>query len=153
MASEQIIAKDFPRKLRGYDEEAVNEYLRQLAAHIEALSNENKALREQLQATAEQLNYMKNLEATLRETLMVAQRSAEETTRNANFRAEGIVGTANEQARRIIQHAQDEIGAYQAQIEEIKRQANLYRANFRMLMNAQLQILEDSGIGQERQGG
>ncbi|MDR2514309.1 MAG: DivIVA domain-containing protein [Christensenellaceae bacterium] len=153
MASEQISAKDFPRKLRGYDEEAVTEYLRQLAAHIEGLAGENQALREQLQATAEQLAYMKNLEATLRETLMVAQRSAEETTRNANFRAEGIMGTANEQARRIIQRAQDEIGACQAQVEELKRQASLYRQNFRMLMSAQLQILEDSGIGQEHQGG
>ena len=151
ITSAQIHDKEFERKFRGYDEQAVDEYLDQLAAYIDNLSLENKELREKLKTTADQLTYMKNLEDTLRETLVTAQRSAEETGRNAAAKAEEIVSTANEQARRILQKAKDEAAAAQRQIDELQRQASVYRSNFRMLMQAQLQILEDSTIGRERE--
>lgn len=149
IVSEQILNKEFPRKLRGYDEEAVNEYLGQLATYIDNLTKENRELREKLKTTADQLAYMKNLESTLRDTLITAQKSAEETTRNATFRAEGIISTANEQARRIVQKGEDDAVSARQEVDELKRQASVYRSNFKMLMQAQLQILEDSGIGQE----
>ena len=95
ITSAQIHDKEFERKFRGYDEQAVDEYLDQLAAYIDNLSLENKELREKLKTTADQLTYMKNLEDTLRETLVTAQRSAEETGRNAAAKAEEIVSTAN----------------------------------------------------------
>lgn len=147
--SEQILNKEFVKKLWGYDEAMVDEYLKQIAAYLDNLNVENRDLREKLKTTADQLAYMKNLENTLRDTLITAQKSAEETTRNATFRAEGIISTANEQARRILQQAEDDIVAQRKELDELRRQASIYRSNFKMLMHAQLQIMEDSGIGKE----
>jgi len=90
---------------------------------------------------------MKNLEDTLRETLITAQRSAEETGRQASLRAEETIGAANEQARQIVLRAQRDTAAAEKKIEELQRQASLYRSNFRMMVEAQLQVLEDSDIG------
>mgnify|MGYP002570437897 CR=1 FL=1 len=88
ITSDQIHEKEFSYKMRGYNDAEVDAYLDQLAAFIDNLTKENKELRERLKSTADQLTYMKNLETTLRDTLITAQRSAEETTRNASLRAE-----------------------------------------------------------------
>ncbi len=150
ITSAQIHDKEFERRFRGYDEGEVDQYLDQLAAYIDNLAQENKELREKLKVTNDQLTYMKNLEDTLRDTLVTAQRSAEETNRAANAKAEEIVSAANEEAKRIVQKAQAETAAAKKQIDELQRQASVYRSNFRMLMQAQLQILDDSALGREK---
>jgi len=142
ITSAQIHEKEFARKFRGYDELKVDEFLDQIAEYIDTLTRENSELREKLK-----LAYMKNLEDTLRETLITAQRSAEETGRQASLRAEETIGAANEQARQIVLRAQRDTAAAEKKIEELQRQASLYRSNFRMMVEAQLQVLEDSDIG------
>ena len=149
ITSEQIHEKEFSYKMRGYNDAEVDEYLDQLAAFIDNMAKENKDLRDRLKNTADQLTYMKTLESTLRDTLITAQRSAEETTHNASLRAEGIIRTANEESEKIIARANEEAEAIRRQLTALKQQAAVYRTNFKMLLGAQMQLLEDSGIGKE----
>lgn len=151
ITSDQIHEKEFTYKLRGYNDAEVDAYLDQLAAFIDNLTKENKELRERLKNTADQLTYMKNLETTLRDTLVTAQRSAEETTRNASLRAEEIIGSANAEAAKVVAEANAEADAIRRQLGTLQQQASTYRQSFRMLLNAQLQLLEESGLGKERE--
>ena len=141
ITSDQIHEKEFSFKLRGYNDAEVDAYLDQLAAFIDNLSKENKELRERLKSTTDQLTYMKNLESTLRDTLITAQRSADETTRSAK---------ANAEAARIVRQANGEADAIRRQLGTLRQQAAVYRQNFKMLLGAQMQLLDDSGLGQER---
>ena len=141
ITSDQIHEKEFSFKLRGYNDAEVDAYLDQLAAFIDNLSKENKELRERLKSTTDQLTYMKNLESTLRDTLITAQRSADETTRGAK---------ANAEAARIVRQANGEADAIRRQLGTLRQQAAVYRQNFKMLLGAQMQLLDDSGLGQER---
>ncbi len=118
ITSDQIHEKEFSFKMRGYNDAEVDAYLDQLAAFIDNISKENKDLRERLKSTTDQLTYMKNLETTLRDTLITAQRSAEEKIRS--------------------------------QLGALRQQAAVYRQNFRILLSAQMQLLEDSGLGKEK---
>ena len=139
ITSDQIHEKEFSFKLRGYNDAEVDAYLDQLAAFIDNLSKENKELRERLKSTTDQLTYMKNLESTLRDTLITAQRSAEE-----------IIASANAEAARIVRQANGEADAIRRQLGTLRQQAAVYRQNFKMLLGAQMQLLDDSGLGQER---
>lgn len=147
ITSDQIHEKEFSYKMRGYNDAEVDAYLDQLAAFIDNLTKENKELRERLKSTADQLTYMKNLETTLRDTLITAQRSAEETTRNASLRAEEILSSANDEAAKIVSAANAEADAIRRQLGSLRQQASTYRQNFRMLLNAQMQLLDESGLG------
>lgn len=149
ITSDQIHEKEFSYKMRGYNDAEVDAYLDQLAAFIDNLTKENKELRERLKSTADQLTYMKNLETTLRDTLITAQRSAEETTRNASLRAEEILSSANDEAAKIVSAANAEADAIRRQLGSLRQQASTYRQNFRMLLNAQMQLLDESGLGRE----
>ena len=150
ITSEQIHEKEFTFKIRGYNDAEVDAYLDQLAAYIDNLSRENKELRERLKSTTDQLTYMKNLETTLRDTLVTAQRSAEETTRAANLRAEEILAAANAEGNQIIAQANVEADQVRRQLSGLKQQAAVYRQNFRMLLSSQMQLLDDTGFGKER---
>lgn len=150
ITSEQIHEKEFSFKIRGYNDAEVDEYLDQLAAYIDNLSRENKELRDRLKSTTDQLTYMKNLETTLRDTLVTAQRSAEETTRAANLRAEETLAAAQAEAAHIIAQANAEADQIRRQLSGLKQQAAVYRQNFRMLLNSQMQLLDDAGFGKER---
>ena len=150
ITSDQIHEKEFSFKLRGYNDAEVDAYLDQLAAFIDNLSKENKELRERLKSTTDQLTYMKNLESTLRDTLITAQRSADETTRGAKANAEEIIASANTEAARIVRQANGEADAIRRQLGTLRQQAAVYRQNFKMLLGAQMQLLDDSGLGQER---
>lgn len=150
ITSDQIHEKVFSFKMRGYNDAEVDKYLDQLAAFIDNLTKENKELRERLKSTSDQLTYLKNLESTLRDTLITAQRSAEETTRAANVRADEIISTANNQAGKIIADANAEADGIRRQLSTLRQQAALYRQNFRMLLASQMQLLDDSGLGREK---
>ena len=135
ITSDQIHEKEFSFKLRGYNDAEVDAYLDQLAAFIDNLSKENKELRERLKSTTDQLTYMKNLESTLRDTLITA---------------EEIMASANAEAARIVRQANGEADAIRCQLGTLRQQAAVYRQNFKMLLGAQMQLLDDSGLGQER---
>ncbi len=152
ITSDQIHEKQFSYKMRGYNEAEVDEYLDSLASYIDTLSKENRELKERLKSTTDQLTYMKNLETTLRDTLVTAQRSAEETLQNANQKADDIVANANAEGENIIKAANREADGVRRQIASLQQQASVYRQNFTMLLNSQMQILEDSGIGKTKPG-
>src|SRR5690606_14937238 len=97
--------KEFSRRLRGYDEDEVNEFLDQIIKDYEALIRDNKELQSQVQQLQEKLNHFLNIEETLSKTIIVAQEAADELKNNAKKEAQLIVKEAEKNADRIINEA------------------------------------------------
>ncbi|HEY8530210.1 MAG TPA: DivIVA domain-containing protein [Paenibacillaceae bacterium] len=134
--------KEFSRRLRGYDEDEVNEFLDQIIKDYEALIRDNKELQSQVQQLQEKLNHFLNIEETLSKTIIVAQEAADELKNNAKKEAQLIVKEAEKNADRIINEALAKSRKIALEIEEMKKQAAIYRARFRALVESQLELLE-----------
>ena len=134
--------KEFSRRLRGYDEDEVNEFLDQIIKDYEALIRDNKELQSQVQQLQEKLNHFLNIEETLSKTIIVAQEAADELKNNAKKEAQLIVKEAEKNADRIINEALAKSRRIALEIEEMKKQAAIYRARFRALVESQLDLLE-----------
>jgi cell division initiation protein len=134
--------KEFSRRLRGYDEDEVNEFLDQIIKDYEALIRDNKELQSQVQQLQEKLNHFLNIEETLSKTIIVAQEAADELKNNAKKEAQLIVKEAEKNADRIINEALAKSRKISLEIEEMKKQAAIYRARFRALVESQLDLLE-----------
>lgn len=134
--------KEFTRSFRGYDEDEVNEFLDQVIKDYEAVLQEKKELFERVTQLDEQLEYFKNIEETLNKSILVAQESAEEVRRNAQKEAQLIVKEAEKNADRIINDALAKSRKVMLEIEELKKQASVYRMRFKMLVEAQLEMLQ-----------
>ncbi|AZN40545.1 DivIVA domain-containing protein [Paenibacillus albus] len=133
--------KEFGRRLRGYDEDEVNEFLDQVIKDYEALIRENKEIQNQALALQEKLNHFANIEETLSKTIIVAQEAADEVRGNAKKEAQLIVKEAEKNADRIINESLSKSRKVALEVEELKKQASIYRARFRTLVEAQLELL------------
>lgn len=134
--------KEFKRGFRGYDEDEVNEFLDLVIKEFEILIREKKELEEKIAQSSERLGHFTNIEESLSKTIIVAQETADEVKSNAKKEAQLIVKEAEKNADRIINEALAKSRNISMDMEELKKQASIYRARFRTLLEAQLEMLQ-----------
>lgn len=137
--------KEFSRRIRGYDEDEVNEFLDQVIKDYEIVIRENKDLQNQLLSLQEKLDHFATIEETLSKTIIVAQEAADEVRNNAKKEAQLIVKEAEKNADRIVNESLSKSRKIAMEVEELKKQASIYRARFRTLVEAQLDLLGHDG--------
>ncbi|WP_195572802.1 DivIVA domain-containing protein [Paenibacillus sp. 1001270B_150601_E10] len=143
--------KEFSRKLRGYDEDEVNEFLDHIMKDFEALIRENKEIQNHNKLLQEKLDHFANIEETLSKTIIVAQEAADEVKHNAKKEAQLILKEAEKNADRIVNDALAKSRRISIEVEELRKQASIYRARFRTLVEAQLELLSQDGWDQLEQ--
>ncbi len=72
--------KEFTKGFRGYNESEVDEFLDQIVNDYEKLCRNNEELKERIARSERDVEQYKKLESSLQDTLLVAQRTAEEVT-------------------------------------------------------------------------
>ncbi|QPC46273.1 DivIVA domain-containing protein [Mangrovibacillus cuniculi] len=133
--------KEFSRGFRGYDEDEVNEFLDQIIKDYEIILREKKELEEKLYGMTERLGHFTNIEETLNKSIIVAQEAAEEVRRNSQKEAKLIVREAEKNADRIVNESLTKARRIAMEIEELKKQSKVFRNRFKMLIEAQLDLL------------
>lgn len=102
-----------------------------------------KSFRRKSCAVRRKLDHFSNIEDTLNKSIVVAQEAAEEVKRNAQKEAKLIVREAEKNADRIINEALVKSRKVAFDIEELKKQAKVFRTRFRMLLETQLEMLNN----------
>lgn len=133
--------KEFTRGFRGYDEDEVNEFLDQIIKDYEMVLREKRELEEKINELNARLSHFNNIEETLNKSLVVAQEAAEEVKRNAQKEAKLIIKEAEKNADRIINEALAKARKIALEIEDLKKQSKVFRTRFKMLIEAQLDLL------------
>ena len=135
--------KEFKRGLRGYSVEEVDEFLDQVVENYEELYKENSRLMESLSRVNEKLEHYEKLEATIQNTLLLAQNAADQAKESSEKQAELIIGNANETAQRILDKAHGDVISINDEYEKVKEEFIKFRAKFRGFMNTQLQTFDE----------
>ncbi|WP_238654659.1 MULTISPECIES: DivIVA domain-containing protein [Paenibacillus] len=133
--------KEFSRRIRGYDEDEVNEFLDQVIKDYESVIRENKELQNQLLSLQERLDHFVNIEESLSKTILVAQEAADDVKNNSKKESQLILKEAEKNADRIINEALSKSRRIAIETEELRKQASIYRTRFRTLLEAQLELL------------
>lgn len=122
---------EFPRAMRGYHREEVHNFLALVANEVGGLIGEHRELGRRLSELQKETEEYRKLERTLMDTLVSAQRSADEmrdtaqregevTKREAQVRAEQLVDSSRIEAERLLVEARQR--AYQI-AEEARQKA------------------------------
>ena len=135
--------KEFKMGLRGYSVEEVDEFLDQVVENYEELYKENSRLKESLSRVNEKLEHYEKLEATIQNTLLLAQNAADQAKESSEKQAELIIGNANETAQRILDKAHGDVISINDEYEKVKEEFIKFRAKFRGFMNTQLQTFDE----------
>jgi cell division initiation protein len=133
--------KEFNKGFRGYDEDEVNEFLDQVIKDYELILREKKELEEKLNEQSSRLGHFNTIENTLNKSIVIAQEAGEEVRRNAQKEAKLIVKEAEKNADRIINESLSKARRIAMEIEELKKQSKVFRTRFKMLIEAQLDML------------
>ncbi len=134
--------QDFPRKFRGYDPDAVDEFLDQVIREFELLIKENAHLKEQVEHLNQKLEQYQNLEETINKTLVTAQQSAEEVKNSARREADLIIQEARLQAERILEAGQSKARKIMEENADLARAVETLRTQVKSLLKAQLQAID-----------
>ncbi|AOZ91661.1 DivIVA domain-containing protein [Paenibacillus crassostreae] len=137
--------KEFGRRIRGYDEDEVNEFLDQVIKDYESVIRENKELQNQMFTLQERLDHFVNIEESLSKTIIVAQEAADDVKSNAKKESQLILKEAEKNADRIVNESLSKSRKIAMEVEELKKQASIYRTRFRTLVEAQLELLSMDG--------
>ena len=134
----EIQNKEFKRSIRGYKEDEVDEFLDKIIIDYEKLYKENIELKDKLEGAYHQLNQYKEIEETLKKTLVVAQNAAEDVRLNAQKESGLIIQEAETKAREIIAKANKDVENIRSEFEGIKNQMQIFKTRFKTLLQSQL---------------
>ncbi|QXM05847.1 DivIVA domain-containing protein [Crassaminicella indica] len=137
----EIQNKEFKKGIRGYKESEVDEFLDKIIIDYENLYKENIELKDKIAMLNEQIEKYENLEKTLNNTLVFAQSTAEEVSKNAQKKAELIIQEAEGKATKIIEDAKAKVSDIQKEYEEGKKQLHIFKTRFKTLLEAQLEAV------------
>lgn len=137
-----IQQKQFPIRFRGFDVEEVYAFLEIVREEMENLLRENASLKEQIQRLESQLKEYRDMETTLRETLMTAQQMVEEYRNNARKQAELMIKEAELKAEQMVREAQDKVIKIHEDIMDLKGIRQHIKEELRRLLESHLKMLE-----------
>ena len=133
--------KEFKKSVRGYNGAEVDAFLDQIMVDYEQIYKENMELKEQQERDAKQVDKYREMEDTLKQTLVVAQSTAEELQKNAQKKADLIIQEAELGAKDIISNAKHELISIKNQKDEMFQQLQIFKTRYRTLLQSQLESI------------
>ena len=139
----EIHNKEFKRRVRGYDQDEVDEFLDKIVIDYEKLYRENAELKDKLNLQNEKMSHYINIEDTLQNTLVMAQKSSEDIETNAREKADIIIEDAKRQAENIIKDSNYKIVDIIKNKQELIKNTKIFKARMKSLLESQLDILDE----------
>jgi cell division initiation protein len=137
----EIQKQTFSRAIKGFDADEVRAYLHLVAEEIERLVRENDRLSRETASLREDLEDHSNRERILKDTLLSAQKVAEELTANAKKEAELIVKDAELLSERLTGQAMQRVSDLEKSIGDLKIERRIARNKLQMLLDTLQQMV------------
>ena len=142
--------KKFSKQMmNGYSVEEVDEFLDDITADYEKAYKQSTELRTRVDELENSLLHYKTIEDTLQSTLVMAQSTAEEVKEVARQQAEQIIKEAEGNARKSVDDLGQEILMKKKELEDIKKQFDVYKAKMESLLISQLELIKDINKNEE----
>ena len=136
--------KKFAKQMmNGYNVDEVDDFLDELTLDYGKLYKENAELKAQREELDSNVGKYKNIENTIQNTLIMAQKTADEVQEVAKKQAEQIVKDAEFQAKNSVEELNTQILLKQKELEYLKKQFDVYKAKMESLLISKLELLKD----------
>lgn len=146
----EISNKDFKKSFRGYDMDDVDDFLEQIVEDYEKIYKDNLNLKEKIDILNDKIEHYSNIESTLQNTLLMAQKAAEQAKDSSRKDAELIIRDAQDTANSMIKNAEQQIMSINREYEILKQEYNMFKSRFMGVLQAQMESLEKAKIELER---
>lgn len=135
--------KEFPVKMRGYDQDEVNNYLDQIIRDYEIVLKDKRDFESKLKFAEEKVEHFNTLQESLNKSIIVAQEAADRLKENAAKEAEIIRLEAENNADHLLDEAVSTARKITAETEELKKQGRIFRQRLQLIIESQLEMVKD----------
>lgn len=153
--------KTFPTKMRGYNQDEVDDFLDLIVRDYEELTQRNRELEKAVKHSEEKLEYFNELKDALNQSIIVAQdtadkvktsaskesevivtsaqNKADELVANAEKRAHQLTTDAEEKARKILTDATEKARQLATETEDLKKKTRVFHQRISLMLESQLE--------------
>ena len=153
--------KTFPTKMRGYNQDEVDDLLDLVVRDYEELTQRNRELEKAVKHSEEKLEYFNELKDALNQSIIVAQdtadkvktsaskesevivtsaqNKADELVANAEKRAHQLTTDAEEKARKILTDATEKARQLATETEDLKKKTRVFHQRISLMLESQLE--------------
>lgn len=142
--------KEFENGFRGYDKESVDSFMTELVGDYETLYRENREMTEKIEQLEKRLNQYEQMEATMNNTLALAQETGETVKAAARKEADLIIQEADQEKKKILADAETSLRSAREKYAAIQNEIAVFRAKMESLLTSQLQLLEGCNLGESK---
>ena len=136
--------KKFSKQMmNGYSVEEVDDFLDDLTIDYTKCYKETNELKTKVEELTKNLEHYKSIEETLQNTLLMAQTTAEDVKNVAKQQADQIIKEAKGNAQKQSIDLDNEILAKKKELEDVKKQFDIYKAKMESLLISQLELIKD----------
>ncbi len=128
-------------RLKGYDPDEVNGFLRQMADQWSEVLEENRRLEERTRELEGKLTHYEKVELALQEALETARNTARQVEDNAIRKAELTVEGAELRAQRMLQDAEQERYSIKQDLVKLNSRQSEIAARMRAFLMAEMEVL------------
>lgn len=142
-----IEMKEFKKaRFGGYNADDVNEFLDEVIKVFENTQRHNNELKHKIASLNEQLDYYKTMETTLKNTMILAEKTSQETKALATEKAEQIILEGTFRSDQMIEQARQEVYAVKQDMDDLQKQYQSAKIQVKQMLQAQLEILETQTV-------
>ncbi|NTR53768.1 DivIVA domain-containing protein [Enterococcus faecium] len=153
--------KTFPTKMRGYNQDEVDDFLDLVVRDYEELTQRNRELEKAVKHSEEKLEYFNELKDALNQSIIVAQdtadkvktsaskesevivtsaqNKADELVANAEKRAHQLTTDAEEKARKILTDTTEKARQLATETEDLKKKTRVFHQRISLMLESQLE--------------
>jgi len=148
-----IQQKRFHVGFRGLERGEVDAFLDLVREEMEALLREVTELREFRQVYDDRMNRLREQEETVKNTMIMTHKLAEDLKENARREAALLVKDAEVRGREIVDKAQQERAAIEAELQELRRRKHHFLQDVKKVVQMHLEMVNFEEGANEIKGG
>ena len=137
-----ISKQEFSKSMRGFDPAEVRAFLEKVSDELAELEAENKRLAQQNLKATTQLESYEQMEKSLRESLLTAQRTLEEARTSTEREHDLLLREARAEAEQIVHEAQRQVHEIREELRRLTVQRDAYIKRLRFLLSSQQELID-----------
>jgi cell division initiation protein len=145
-----IQQKKFHTAFRGYETREVDTFLDLVREEMEALLREVTELREFRQEYDQRMNELKEREETVKNTMIMTQKLAEDMKENARREAAVIVKDTEIRSQKLLAASQEEKVKLEVEIQELRRKKHHFLQDVKKVIDMHREMVAFEEKGQEK---
>jgi cell division initiation protein len=139
--------KEFSKTFRGYSEDEVDEFLDLVVAEFERLIRSNEELQSEMSGLESRVEHYRGLEETLKNAILLAQKTADEIKEAALREADAIKRQALLDADRTRDEANEMLKTSYDEIDRARQTLLRFKTEFKSFLESTIEMLEAGTSG------